>query len=88
MHNHVLLPNAALTIYVAQGNKMGMLGLVADPNFSKIIFFTSRTTTKVEPFDPAHPEFRMRVVRYREQSDKLVEPKTLIGTRMQSRGWR
>jgi hypothetical protein len=33
---------------------------------------------KVKPFEPALPEFRMRVLRYREQTDKLVEPKTLI----------
>jgi glucose/arabinose dehydrogenase len=78
MHNDTLLPAAALTIDVAQGNKMGMLGLVADPNFSKNHFLYLAYNYRVEPFDPAHPEFRMRVVRYREQTDKLVEPKTLI----------
>jgi glucose/arabinose dehydrogenase len=78
MHNDTLLPAAALTIDVAQGNKMGMLGLVADPNFSKNHFLYLAYNYRVEPFDPPHPEFRMRVVRYREQTDKLVEPKTLI----------
>jgi glucose/arabinose dehydrogenase len=78
MHNDILLPESALTIDVAQGNKMGMLGLVADPHFSDNHFLYLAYNYRLEPFDPAHPQFRMRVARYREKQDKLLDPRTLI----------
>jgi glucose/arabinose dehydrogenase len=78
MHNDTLLAEPALVIDVAQGNKMGMLGLVADPHFAANHFLYLAYNYRLEPFDEAHPQFRMRVVRYREAHDKLVDPKTLI----------
>ena len=78
MHDDTLLPEPALTIEPAQGNKMGLLGLVVDPHFSSNHFLYLAYDYTTETTDPAHPEFRMRVVRYREQRDKLVAPKTLI----------
>jgi glucose/arabinose dehydrogenase/cytochrome c553 len=78
LHNDQLLPNAALTIDVAQGNKMGMLGLVVDPHFTKNHFLYIAYDYNVEPVDPAHPQYRMRIARYKERKDKLVEPKILI----------
>ena len=78
MHDDILSPEPALTIDVAQGNKMGMLGLVVDPKFPVNHFLYLAYNYRVEPFDPTHPEFRMRVARYREERDKLVDQKTLI----------
>ena len=65
-------------IAVAQGNKMGMLGMAADPHFSANHFLYLAYDYQLEPFDPRNPQFRLRLVRYRESHDKLVEPKTLI----------
>jgi glucose/arabinose dehydrogenase/cytochrome c553 len=78
MHNDQLLPDAALTIDVAQGNKMGMLGLVADPHFARNHFLYLAYDYNVQPVDPAHPQYRMRIVRYVERKDKLIEPKVLL----------
>ena len=78
LHNDALLPDPALTIDVAQGNKMGMLGLAADPHFADNHFLYLAYDYRLEPFDPQQPQFRLRVVRYREENDKLVEPHTLI----------
>jgi glucose/arabinose dehydrogenase len=78
LHSDQLLPEPALTINVAQGNKMGMLGLVADPGFVRNHFLYLAYNYKVEPVDPAHPQYRMRIVRYKEQKDKLIEPKVLL----------
>jgi glucose/arabinose dehydrogenase len=78
MHNDQLMPEPALTIDVAQGNKMGMLGLVVDPLFKKNHFVYLAYDYRHESADPLHPEFRMRVARYREKNDKLLEPTTLI----------
>lgn len=78
LHKDALQPDPALTIDVAQGNKMGMLGLAADPHFSENHFLYLAYDYRLEPFDAQHPQFRLRVVRYREENDKLVEPHTLI----------
>jgi glucose/arabinose dehydrogenase/cytochrome c5 len=78
MQNDVLLPEPALVIDVAQGNKMGMLGLVADPHFGSNHFIYVAYDYPLPAEDPAHPEFRMRVVRFREERNKLVAPKTII----------
>jgi glucose/arabinose dehydrogenase len=78
MHNDKLLPDPALVIDVAQGNKMGMLGLVADPHFAANHFLYVAYNYRLEPFDAAHQQFRMRVARYREDHDKLLDPKTVI----------
>ena len=73
-----LLKAPALSIDVAQGNKMGMLGIVADPHFSKNHFLYLAYDYRVEPFNPQSPQFRLRIVRYHEVHDKLLEPKTLL----------
>jgi glucose/arabinose dehydrogenase/cytochrome c5 len=78
MHHDRLLPKPALEINVAQGNKMGMLGMAADPEFAHNHFLYLAYDYRVEPFDPKAPEFRLRLVRYREANDKLVDPKTLV----------
>jgi glucose/arabinose dehydrogenase len=78
LHQDQLLPDPALTIDVAQGNKMGMLGLAADPHFPSNHFLYVAYDYRVEPFDPRSPQFRLRVVRYREVDDRLIEPKTLL----------
>jgi glucose/arabinose dehydrogenase/cytochrome c5 len=78
LHHDELLTAPALTIQVAQGNKMGMLGLAADPHFQANHFVYLAYDYALEPFDPSAPQYRLRVVRYREKQDRLVEPKTLI----------
>jgi glucose/arabinose dehydrogenase len=78
LHNDRLLPNPALTIDVALGNKMGMLGMVADPHFAKNHYLYLAYDYRVQPFDPNDPQFRLRLVRYCEQNDRLIEPKVLI----------
>jgi glucose/arabinose dehydrogenase len=78
LHHDNLLPTPALTIDVAQGNKMGMLGLVADPAFRHNHFLYLAYDYRKEPFDPHAPQFRMRIVRYREADDRLIEPRVLL----------
>ena len=78
LHGDTLLPEPALTIDVAQGNKMGMLGLAADPRFAENHFLYLAYDYRLEPFDPKHEQYRLRVVRYREENDKLLEAYTLI----------
>jgi glucose/arabinose dehydrogenase len=78
LHHDKLLPAPALTIEVAQGNKMGMLGMAADPHFSQNHYIYLAYDYKLQPFDPGNPQFRLRLVRYREHNDKLIEPRTLI----------
>ena len=79
MHHDRLLDAPALTIAVAQGNKMGMLGMAADPHFSaeSLSLPGLRLPTRTLR-SGADPQFRLRLVRYRELHDKLVEPKTPI----------
>jgi glucose/arabinose dehydrogenase/cytochrome c553 len=78
LHHDKLLSAPALTIDVALGNKMGMLGMAADPQFVKNHFIYLAYDYKLQPFNPRSPQFRLRLVRYREQNDKLIEPKVLI----------
>jgi glucose/arabinose dehydrogenase len=78
LHRDRLQSTPALTISVAQGNKMGMLGMAADPHFSRNHFLYLAYDYRLEPFDPRSPQFRLRIVRYREAHDKLIEPKTLL----------
>lgn len=79
LHDNQLLPAPALVLDVAQGNKMGLLGLAADPDFSHNHFLYLAYNYRFEPFDQEHPRYGLRLARYREVRDKLVEPKTLIG---------
>jgi len=74
-----LVGEPALSIKVAQGNKMGMLGLAQDPHFERnhFIYIAYDYEVTVPPEDP-DPPYRLRVVRYRLQGNTLVEPQTLI----------
>lgn len=78
LHDDPLVPEPALTIDVAQGNKMGMLGLVADPHFARNHFVYLTYNYRSDSLDPLHTKFRMPDVRCREEKDKLVAPLTLI----------
>ena len=75
-----LIETPALTIDVAQGNKMGMLGIAQDPDFKKNEFIYIAYDYRITPAaGDASPPFRMRIVRYKLDDDnKLVEPKVLI----------
>ena len=68
-----LLDEPALTLPVAQGNKMGLLGLVLAPDFEK-------TGHLFLAWDKAVGDrrFELRMERYRLDGNKLVEPKTII----------
>ena len=76
--NGALLPDAALTVDVALGNKMGMLGLAVDPHFANNHFLYVAHDYRREPFDAKKPEYRLRVVRYREENNALTDARTLI----------
>lgn len=79
IENGRLLDAPALEIEVALGNKMGMLGLVPDVEFEKNQFIYLAYDYSISP--PAaddSPPFRLRVVRYRLEGNRLIEPKTLI----------
>ncbi len=78
--NGKLIETPALTIDVAQGNKMGMLGIAQDPDFKKNGFIYIAYDYRITPAaGDASPPFRMRIVRYKLDDDnKLVEPKVLI----------
>jgi glucose/arabinose dehydrogenase len=78
LHNDKLLHNAALTVDVALGNKMGMLGMAADPHFAQNHYLYLAYDYKLQPFNSDSPQFRLRLIRYREHNDKLIEPKVLI----------
>lgn len=73
-----LVPAPALSIDVALGNKMGMLGLAADPHFADNHFLYVAYDYRLEPFDPQHAQYRLRVVRYREDNNVLTDAHTLI----------
>ena len=73
-----LVAAPALAIDVALGNKMGMLGIVADPHFADNHFLYLAYDYRLEPFDPTRPQYRLRVVRYREKDNTLVDARTLI----------
>lgn len=78
LQNGALLPAAALTVDVALGNKMGMLGLAADPHFTDNHFLYVAYDYQIPTDDPQHPQYRLRVARYREANNQLVEPRTII----------
>ena len=78
LQNGAVLPNPALTVDVALGNKMGLLGLAADPHFSDNHFLYIAYDYRAASDDPQHPQYRLRVARYREENNRLVEPRTLI----------
>src|ERR1700761_4175257 len=69
LHHDKLFPSPALTIDVALGNKMGMLGMASDPQFARNHFIYLAYDYKLQPFNPTNPQFRLRLVRYREQND-------------------
>jgi glucose/arabinose dehydrogenase len=57
---------------IAVGAKMGLLGLVHDPGFATNHFVYSAQNY------PAGERFALRVVRYRESQNQLLEPRTII----------
>lgn len=74
-----LVSEPALEIDVAQGNKMGMLGITHDPDFARngFIYLAYNYAAETQQ-DDDQPPFRLRIVRYRLDGSKLVEPQTLI----------
>ena len=76
--NGALLPDPALTVDVALGNKMGLLGLAVDPHFADNHFLYVAHDYRLEPFDPQHAQYRLRVVRYREENNRLTDAHILI----------
>ncbi len=73
-----LLPEPALELDVAQGNKMGLLGIVADPNFAENRQVTLAYNYRTNAPNEGRPDFRLRVVRYREDNNRLVDPEVLV----------
>ncbi len=69
----VLEQPALLLNDVASSVKMGLLGLALDPGFG-----TNHFLYLAYNYDLGKEKYRMRVVRYREQQNHLLEPKTLI----------
>ena len=57
---------------IAVGVKMGLLGLIHDPGFA-----TNRFLYTAQNY-PSGQRFAMRVVRYRESNNRLIEPHTII----------
>lgn len=74
-----LLTEPALSIKVAQGNKMGLLGVAQDPDFARnhVIYIAYDYEVPALSGDE-DPPFQLRVARYQLQGNKVVEPKTLI----------
>lgn len=72
-HGKVLERPALLLKDVVPSVKMGLLGLALDPGFS-----TNHFLYLAYNYDLAKEQYRMRIVRYREQQNRLSEPKTLI----------
>ena len=68
----VVGPEPLLRIPVAQGNKMGMLGLAISPDFSKDRFVYIAYNL------PKGDGFELRVERYRLDDHQLVEAKVLL----------
>ncbi|MES2921494.1 MAG: PQQ-dependent sugar dehydrogenase [Verrucomicrobiota bacterium] len=70
--NNQVLPEPLLQIPVAQGIKMGMLGLALSPTFASDHFvFVAYNLKQGEGFE-------LRVARYRFDGQLLVEPKVLL----------
>lgn len=63
----------ALTLPAAQGNKMGLLGLVLAPDFAQTGFLFLAWDKQT-----GDNQFELRMERYRLEGNKLVEPKTII----------
>ncbi len=72
-NGRVLDQPALLLNDVAASAKMGLLGLTLDPGFS-----TNHLLYLAYNYDLGKERYRMRVVRYREKQNRLIEPKTLI----------
>jgi glucose/arabinose dehydrogenase len=58
---------------VAASVKMGQLGLTVDPDFA-----TNHRLYLAYNYDLGNERYRLRVVRFRERENQLVEPRTLI----------
>ncbi len=70
--DHKVLPEPLLQIPVAQGIKMGMLGLAISPGFAADHFvFVAYNLKQAEGFE-------LCVARYRLDGQRLVEPKVLL----------
>jgi glucose/arabinose dehydrogenase len=69
-----VLPEPALVLQdVAASVKMGALGLAVDPGFS-----SNRFIYLAYDYDRGKEDYRLRVVRYRETGNKLVQPRVLV----------
>ena len=68
-----LLEEPALTLPAAQGNKMGLLGLVLAPDFEKTGHLFLAWDKQL-----GERRFELRMERYRLDGNKLVEPKTIV----------
>ncbi|QJE96698.1 PQQ-dependent sugar dehydrogenase [Luteolibacter luteus] len=68
-----LLDEPALILPAAQGNKMGLLGLVLAPDFEKTGHLFLAWDKQL-----GERRFELRMERYRLEGNKLVEPKTII----------
>jgi glucose/arabinose dehydrogenase len=74
IENGKVLEQPALVLRdVAASVKMGLLGLALSPGFN-----TNHFVYLAYNYDPGRETYRMRVVRYREKQNRLIEPKTLI----------
>ncbi len=72
IENGHLIEEPILKLEVSQGVKMGLLGMALDPEFTETHYVYLAYNYAVED------EFRLRIVRYREITGRLVEPFTLI----------
>jgi glucose/arabinose dehydrogenase len=72
-HGHVLENPALVLPDVAASVKMGLLGLAVDPGFT-----TNHFIYAAYDYDRGKENYRLRVVRFREQTNRLHEPHTLI----------
>ncbi|MCB1132677.1 MAG: PQQ-dependent sugar dehydrogenase [Verrucomicrobiae bacterium] len=67
-----LQPEPLLEIPVAQGNKMGMLGIAISPDFA------TDSSVFIGYNMPSGDSFELRVERYRLVGGRLIEPKVLL----------
>lgn len=72
-HGRMLEEPALLLPDVVPSVKMGLLGIVADPGFA-----TNHFLYLAYNYDLGKEDYRLRVVRYREIKNRLVEPRVLI----------
>jgi glucose/arabinose dehydrogenase len=76
IENNKLLPEPALTVSdIKSWSKMGLMGLVLDPDFAANHFVY---TAEAHGVNDQQDGNWVRVVRYREDANKLIEPKVLI----------